>query len=187
MDWTLTQLVIIGTAIACLSTTSNKSLWITLCVIFIGIWYLVQSESSFYPPKSYDTSTAVSSMQTTSNPTERKMTPNPYLKSSRTTPSENSVSLLETSYDKDTSKDPVSGNEWFQREQERYESQVFHGGVRTPSQASRTRLLQSMYDELEATNVKRDPFLSASNPNDTETNEDCKPLRGSQGATYDWM
>lgn len=185
MDWTITQLVIIGTALACISMTENKSLWITLCVISFALLHLVQTQMHTKSHRS-SSSGVVSSMQTNAKKPERKMTPNPYLKQTKSPATGESISLLETTYEPLTS--PLSGNEWFEREQQRYESQVFHGGVATPSQDSRMRLLRSMYDELEATNVKRDPYLSATNPNDpgNTSDTDCQPLRGSHEVTYNW-
>ena len=187
MHLTCLHMVVIGTIIACITVSKCKTLLLSMTLI-LALAYTILQRSGFghIPPTSGRS--AVSSLQSqASNKPSLKATPNPYLK---TKPEENAPSSPDSSQQASVSMIPpeiptlvhISGEDWLTEQQKRYESQVYQGSSINPSKNSRMRLLESMYDELEATNVKRDPFL---NYEEDERNE-CRQLRGQETNKVEW-
>ena len=156
---------------------------IVLCALAI----LDKDDSFFYPslkghnPRTTHISSFKSDIEATS---KRKSTPNPYRKTNeKSTPSETdephkkeTFSLLPPIIPVDWT---VKGAQFFKNEHAKREEFSRRHDIFHQSSESRLNLMKSMFEELEESNVKRDPFLD-------HGEEECTPERGREVITRNW-
>ena len=75
----------------------------------------------------------------------------------------------------------IPGREFFDAEEQKRRDFAFRHDVPKQSPESRSNLLKSMFEELEATNVHRDPYLQSENDH-----EECVPKRGREVIIRNW-
>lgn len=110
----------------------------------------------------------VAAKQTSISPPGKEKDANPYYKAP---PEQQPEPKANEEYQAEETTRPLSGKEWIEDMRTKRDSHIFQPSVRHQDSDSRARLLLSMFQDLEDTNVKKDPHLLL------EDKPSCSPFR----------
>ena len=189
LSWGLGCGLCVSSVCACFTKSLTTSIILTL-VILTALAILDKDDDFFHPSMRPPRAKRISSLKTDLEATsKRKSTPNPYRKTN-----ENSSAQSETSAPQNKEQTQtfsllppvipvdwtVKGDQFFKNEHAKREEFSRRHDIYHQSSESRLNLMKSMFEELEESNVKRDPFL------DNGGEEECAPKRGREIITRNW-
>lgn len=189
LSWGLGCGLCVSSVCACFTKSLTTSIILTL-VVLTALAILDKDDDFFHPSMRPPRTRHISSLKTDIEATaKRKSTPNPYRKTN-----ENSSAQPETNAPQNKGEQTqtfslltpvapidwtVKGDQFFKNEHTKREEFSRRHDIFHQSSESRLNLMKSMFEELEESNVKRDPFLY-------NGEEECAPERGREIITRNW-
>ena len=187
LSWGLGCGLCISSICACFTKSLTISIIMTL-VVLCALAVLDKDDSFFHPSMKPLSTKHISSFKSDIEASsKRKSTPNPYMKTNEKSAAsqsetgepqkkEQTFSLLPPIIPVDWT---VQGAQFFKNEHAKREDFSRRHDIFHQSSESRLNLMKSMFEELEESNVKRDPFLD-------HGEEECTPERGREIITRNW-